>query len=109
VSETALTAAVLNALERVPGVVAWRCNSGTVKVRGAWMHLAPRGTADVIGFVVPNGRFFGIELKVQGGKHPHTKEQQEWGEKVVKHGGIYILARSVGEALDALTREMCIL
>jgi hypothetical protein len=107
-SEAALTTAVLNALQQMPGVVAWRCNSGTAKVRGGWMHLAPNGTADVIGFASPGGRFFGIELKVQGGRHPHTKEQQDWGAKVQKHGGIYILARSVAEALDALTREICL-
>lgn len=44
-SETDISAAIADALALL-GHPTVRVNSGRVRVRGAWMHLAPRGTPD---------------------------------------------------------------
>lgn len=61
--ESELQREIMDALKHFSCLKAWRCNSGTVKVRGGFMHLAPAGTPDVIGFFRESGRFFGIECK----------------------------------------------
>lgn len=47
------------------------------------------------------GRFVGIECKRERGG-VQSREQREWGEQVVRYGGLYILARSVEEVRVAL-------
>lgn len=106
-TETDLTREVLTALGLYPAVVvAWRSNSGAVKVRGGYMTLAPKGTADVIGYFVGSARFFGVETKKS---HPDScscpkcEGQRAWGAKLTSQGGLYVgRVRSVEDALLGL-------
>lgn len=62
-----------------------RTNSGTVKVRGAWMHNGKKGWPDITGYM-PDGRFLGIEVKDLN-KKP-SSEQEEKINHIVSCGGV---------------------
>jgi hypothetical protein len=47
-------------------IKAFRVQSGKVRVRGGYMHLAPEGTSDLIGYMPYTGRILAIETKVKG-------------------------------------------
>lgn len=116
-----VTRPILEALARIPGVVAWRCNAGGYRGR---MVGAPKGTPDIIGFMRVGqqemrttedrtglvthyswfARFFGIECKKAGGRtgKPQKIAQEAWGKRLVDHGGLYVVARTVAEALQGL-------
>jgi hypothetical protein len=86
-------------------VEAWRCNSGKVKVRGGWMQLAPKGTADVLGYFRAGGRMFGVEGKCShrdGCPCESCADQRAWGERLVKAGGVYVRARSLDDVVKGL-------
>ena len=104
--ESDVTRELVQALERLPGVKAWRCNSGKVRVRGGFMTLAPPGTPDVIGFLSPKGRFFGIELKASHKDNCSCREcegQRLWALAANAMGALYLKTRSVEEAVNWLT------
>lgn len=62
------------------------------------------GSADLVGLLIPSGRFIAIETKREkGGKL--SDEQKVWGALVVRAGGIWVCARSVGDVLEVLERE----
>lgn len=69
-----------------------------------------KGTADINGIVSyqrPDGsyfaRFIGIEVKSAKGKA--TPEQIAWGKMVEERGGIWILAFSIKDVRERLTKE----
>ena len=102
--ESDLTQPCLAAL-RALGCEVWRCQSGVVKVRGAWMHLAPKGTADMIGYM-PGGRFLAAETKAS---HKDAcacdscEAQRVWGARLTAAGGLYVpRVRSVEQLVDAV-------
>lgn len=76
-----------------------RIQSGQVKVRGAWMHLAPNGTPDVLAFD-REGVLLWVEVKA--GKGKRRTEQIEFSEWAQRMGHRYVCARSLDEVLDAL-------
>jgi len=106
-AETSLTRDVIAALNALPGFLAWRSQAGMVKSRGGgWVHLAPAGTADVVGLYGPHGVFFAVETKAthqDACKCETCSAQRAWGEAVVTRGGKYMRARSVHAVLRALT------
>jgi len=84
-----------------PGTVrVWRNNSGALKdPTGRLIRFGLTGSADILG-LVKGGRFLAIEVKTTTGKQ---SEAQKCFEKMIRDfGGIYILARNVGQAMGAL-------
>jgi Holliday junction resolvase len=55
-----------------------RVNSGLVKVRNGWAHLAPKGTPDLLA-IRPDSSHVWIEVKKPEGKL--SPEQTEWIDK----------------------------
>lgn len=117
--ETDLVQSILLALGCRPDLRVWRQNTGvawqptTTDARAAFARLRSRGgfrpvqygtpgTSDVVGIV--HGRFIGIEAKSATGQQ--SEEQQRWAAMVVKHGGLYILARSVDDAVEGVDRAI---
>lgn len=98
-NENALQRQILDALDALPGAEFIRVNSGKVKVRGAWMHLAPVGTSDILG-IVRGGRFVALEVKLP--KESPTPEQIAFGERIAKLGGFFAVVHSVDEAVNAV-------
>lgn len=92
--ETTLQASIVEALQRA-GRIVIRVQSGQVKVRGGWMHLAPKGTPDL--YVVGWGW---IETKTEDGKL--SPEQERMHALIGGAGELITVVRSVAEALHAV-------
>lgn len=109
-SESDVLKACAQVLSASPHVMAWRSHSGMVKIRGGFMHLAPKGTADFTG-MLRGGRFIGIEVKrdVKSKKTNNAIDtlgaQKAWAERVTAMGGIAITVTSAQELSDRL-REL---
>jgi hypothetical protein len=71
-----------------------RINSGRVKVRGAWMHLAPAGTPDR--YVEGLGGFW-LETKTPIGKL--SEKQRERHQELASRGERVAVVSSVEEAV----------
>jgi hypothetical protein len=99
VSEQDLTRAIIEAINRTGRALVWRNHSGLVKVKRAWMHLAPKGSPDIVGLTI-GGRFIGLEVKLP--KEQPMEEQLVWGAAIEKSSGIWGIVRSVDEALNML-------
>ena len=89
------------------GVTAWRNNSGAVKYKnqsGAsrFLRYGKVGSADIIGWM-PDGRFLGVECKTPTGRL--SEAQKVWLAELKKAGGVAIVARSVGDLVDAMAAE----
>lgn len=67
--------------------------------RGRFVFGLGKGSADLVCLV--RGRAVFLELKTATGKP--TADQLAWGALVVRHGGVYAVVRTVGEALAAVT------
>jgi hypothetical protein len=93
--ESAVIRACLEYL-RLRGVFCWRQNSGALATPGGgFMRAADiNGAADIIG-VLPGGRFLAAECKSAGGRQ--SPAQKAFQEAVEKRGGLYVLARSIGD------------
>ncbi len=101
IPESAVLDAVLKAL-RLHRKVAWvqRINSGMLKdATGRPVRFGFVGCADVIGQTV-TGRFLAVEAK-RVGRYP-TPDQAAFLERVVRHGGVAFVARSVDDVMRAM-------
>jgi hypothetical protein len=90
---------------RIPGVIVWRQNVGTIAfvdpatgLRRAFRSGLPKGAADLAGLHGPTGRCLQLETKAPGKKQ--NADQQRWETMITQHGGLYLLAVQHGE-LDA--------
>jgi len=104
-AETSLTHDVIAVLNALPGFLAWRSQAGVVKSRGGgWVHLAPAGTADVVGLHGPHGVFFAVETKathLDTCKCRTCAAQRKWCWAIEARGGKYVKARTVNAVLRA--------
>jgi hypothetical protein len=87
------------ALGRIPGLVLMRNNSGMADMRGYKLRFGVgingKGGADLIGWY--RGRFVAAEIKTPTGRL--TPDQLAFKALVERDGGIYVVLRSVDEAL----------
>lgn len=98
-SEAEIQAAILVAVTALPGAMFWRASAGLFKnQRGGFVRANAVGCPDVLG--VYQGRFVGIEVKTPAGRQ--SPAQKRFQAAVARAGGVYVLARSVAEALDNL-------
>lgn len=99
--ETDLASQIRDAINGLTLAKVWRENAGAVPTRGGYMHLAPAGTPDIVGYL-PGGRFVALEVK-----RPKEKErpaQLEFLTRAQQLGCLVGVVRSVEEALK-LVRE----
>jgi hypothetical protein len=88
--------AILIALqEAYPNGLWCRRNVGAVKTDKGFVRFGMAGMADISGIV----RGEAIELEVKSVTGRLSEAQINWGKAVERAGGIYIVARSVDEAL----------
>lgn len=99
--ESAVQAGIISYLCFRPDFVWWRSNTGAAKFGEALVRFGTKGAADIQGVLAPHGRFVGIETKREEGG-VLSAFQKAWGENVVKHGGLYIVARDVQTVIEAL-------
>jgi len=107
-SETDLTAAIVEALNTLPDVIAFRNNTGVARVHGSHVRYGlGNGSPDVVAVVKPWGHFLGLEVKLPRERaEPH---QLRWADRVCHYGASYYLVRSVPEAFDAVGRVRALL
>jgi hypothetical protein len=74
----------------------WPQNSGAVQQAGRWIHFGLVGCADISGIMVDGRR---LEIEVKTGKGVQSDAQRNFAEMIRRMGGVYILARSVDEAV----------
>ncbi len=125
-SEQAIQSQILVAIGALDGVLVWRQNVG--RAPSAWQRVSeysaarirnllliedPRplyvsagrlvqygapGQPDIMAIVA--GRFVGIEVKADKGRQ--SANQRVWQAAIEAAGGVYVLARTVGEATRAI-------
>jgi hypothetical protein len=97
-----LTGPLLRMIQQT-GTIAFRMQSGRVKVAGGWMHLCPEGTADILCF--PRGLpVTWIETKAPDGKTAKARQesQADFRYRVEQIGHRYLRVMSIDEGLAAL-------
>jgi hypothetical protein len=90
-----------------PDVRLWRNNRGRARRRNrdgslgrpVEFGLAP-GAADLIGWLVPSGRFLSVEVKSPTGSP--SQEQLDWAAMVRAGGGVALICSSAAEAVAML-------
>ena len=106
-SETNLYQPIITALAESRLACVWRNQAGSVRAKGGWIHMAPEGTPDLIGFVLygpRKGAFVGLEVKAKRGRE--TTLQATWRTRIVSAGGIAAVVYSPQEAVTLLRREL---
>lgn len=107
-SEQNIVKAVLDAINRSGLAKVWRNQSGIVRTRGGFMHLAPKGSPDIVGYMLDgSARFVGIEVKKPKKDGGHTNAEQvdaqaKWRDELIKAGAVWMQVTSADEALAVL-------
>jgi penicillin-binding protein-related factor A (putative recombinase) len=99
-TEAQLTHQIINALNRFPGVMVWRANTGAIKIDRRFVRFGVPGQADITG--VYHGRRVEIEVKKPGKLSTLTDNQRAFLESIKAHGGVVAVVTSLDEAMDAL-------
>ena len=88
------------------GATAVRINSGGMAVEKRFVRFNDQpGCSDVLACLPPNGRMLALELKRPGLDRTTAKrkaEQESFRAKVVKSGGLALVAQSLDELLAGL-------
>lgn len=101
---TALVEAILLALGQMPDVVAWKNTTGVGRTftGDRPIRFGLVGSSDVFAVVGPRGRFLGAEAKTGGAVQ--SKQQKAFQRAVEAVGGVYVVCRSVDDALAGVAR-----
>lgn len=94
-------------LNLLPGVRVWRASSGAARRGAQLMHFGTPGQADLSGLMLlPSGvgQRLEVELKTRRGRQ--TDDQRLWQLEIERYGGVYILARTLDEALVPVCRAL---
>lgn len=102
-SETSELTGPLLRMYRKAGALAFRMQSGRVKVARGWLMLHAEGTADLLVFPRHAPPTW-VETKTPHGKtaKERAKNQAEFAELVRQNGHRYMLVRTIDEGLEAL-------
>lgn len=98
-SETAgIVSPAVELLNKLPGVLAIRLNSGVLQRNGRYIRLAPKGTADI--FAVADGQAFFFEAKRAGEKQ--SAEQEKFSIRAVDSGAKYFVITAARQAAEEI-------
>jgi len=98
-SETEIMRDILIAVSALPETMIWRNNTGQGTAQGGRViRFGLPGSPDILG--VCRGRSIGIEVKTAKGRQ--SQQQRRFQRAFEAAGGVYVVARSVEEAVDAL-------
>ena len=99
-SEHSIQSEILLTIGRLPGSIFWRNNTGKMPnpKGGGFISFGLVGSADILGCY--RGRFVGIEVKTPTGRQ--SDQQKKFEAAIKRAGGVYVLARSVSDAVTAL-------
>lgn len=101
-AEKEIQASILDYLKYRKGFF-WRNNSGAFvgerHGKKRFFRFGLKGSADIIGLVPPDGKFIAIEVKSKNGNQ--SPDQRLFQEQIEQNGGIFVLARSVQDVIEA--------
>lgn len=107
---------ILAVQQAYPGARLWRNNVGLAypvtsfkRANGNPALMRPVrygvvGSGDIAGWLYLDGRAIVAHIEVKVGKDKQSDEQRIFMETVRKYGGIYVVARSVDQALEELAK-----
>jgi hypothetical protein len=97
---------ILVALSKIHGVKVWPQETGVAKTLDDERHVryGLRGSADISGLMIPYGTRLEVECKT--GNAVQSKQQVNFMNMIIECGGLYIVARSVLDATDAVSSRM---
>jgi hypothetical protein len=102
-TESDLVQAILLTFGARPDCRIWRANTGAMRdASGRVIRFGVPGQADISGLLAPTGQRLEIECKSRTGRQ--SPEQVAWQAMIERHGGIYILARSLDDVRAVLDR-----
>lgn len=86
----------------------WRNNVGAARTQdGRVVRFGTKGQADILGVLrLPTGTGLFVAIEVKSARGRLRPEQRAWGAMVQAMGGLYIVARSVEDAVHAV--DACI-
>jgi len=102
---TALVEAALLALGQLPDVFVWKNATGAGRAMNnpdRLIRFGLFGSSDLFAIVGPRGRFLGLEGKT--GNAVQQKNQKAFQRAVEAVGGVYVVFRSVDDALAGVER-----
>lgn len=104
-----LTNAIILAVqESYPNARLWRMNNGAFKApSGAWVRVVPKTISppDIDGWISLNGVAVRLGIEVKRGRDYMKPGQKVYKRELIAAGGIYIVARSVDQALAELATK----
>lgn len=115
-TEQQIQAAILATLGARPDVRLWRQNAGMAvpleELKRAQrngrkpvpVRYGVNGCGDLSGVLMVSGLGIRLEVEVKAANGRQSDDQKRFQAMIERFGGIYILARSVEEALEQLTR-----
>lgn len=98
--ESLILEKVMQYLERRGDCLAWRNNTGAIKVGDRFLKFGSKGSADVLGVWAPAGRFIAVETKSTKGAQ--SISQKKWQARFEMCGGLYVLAKTIAPLEAAL-------
>ena len=95
---------ILVQINRIPGVRAWRQNSGLLMAgSGRMVRAGLPGCGDITGIVTwERGCGHRLELEIKTPGVTQSEQQEAFETMVTSRGGIYILARTVDDAINGI-------
>jgi hypothetical protein len=106
-SERQIQHEILSTLGSRPDLaMIWRNNTGKARSLhdpNVVVSFGVPGSPDIIGFL-RNGRFLGIEVKAARGNQ--SEQQRRFQARCEQMGGLYVLARSVDDAMTAVSKAL---
>jgi hypothetical protein len=97
-TEPRLTSYIIAQLNLLPRCYFWRANSGVAHAGNRTVRFGVPGQADITG--VANGRRVEIEVKSDTGRV--RPGQRAFAERITAAGAVYVIARCLDDALDAV-------
>jgi hypothetical protein len=109
-----LTADLLTEIpKRFPDVIIWRNNRVGAKAVGKnnktrYIKAGIDGQGDLSGIAGPGGRGRRIEIEIKGPTDRLSAKQIGFRQMIVSHGGIYLVATSVEQAINEFRQAVYI-
>lgn len=94
---------ILKTISQSEDCRAWINNTGAYKSGQRLIRFGLVGSSDIIG-ILRNGIFLAIEVKV--GRDSQSDQQKNFEAMICRFGGVYILARNVGDAIEGIDRAL---
>lgn len=98
--ESVVQGEILRVYANHPRVCLWRQSTGAARIGGRFVRFGLKGQADLQGVIAPSGQALFIECKSARGVQ--SPEQRTFQRLVEKHGGLYVLARTLEDVAAAL-------